>query len=996
MLAGPLLDGLCLRCLAATVFPRGAGARRIADYELLGELGRGGMGVVYLARQVSLDRLVALKVLVGAAHASPEARARFQREAREAARLSHPHIVTIHEVGEHEGTCFYSMDLIGGDDLEARCATRAMSPRDAATLVLRAARAVQHAHEAGVLHRDIKPGNILIDEAGEPHLTDFGLALAVDGGGRLTQTGELLGSPAYIAPEQLRGAASVACDVYALGAVLYFVLTHRPPFVAAQLPALLAAVERGDPVPPRRLDPSLPRDLETIALRALAREPTQRYASAGALADDLARWLDGRPIHARPVSLPERAWRWSRRNRALAAVAALLAITVFAGAVAITWQWRRAEHAAALTAAHLYASELKLASDAILAGDLGAARRALERCAPERRDVVWGLLWPQAAGDAEHLADGPAWTVTDLAVSTPAGLIAAAAQDDLVRIWHLDTHRELHALPGTIGSWSVAFDPDGQHLFTAGDTVRRWRLADGSVVGDFPGHTCVLSPDGAIVYTCTGSPFVFSGEPGVVAAWRVADGAQLFELPAPARVIALSRDGSRLATSDAATTIALVDARDGRPVSAPWPARDRVWALAFSPDDRQLAASGWSRVVRIWDLADTSREPHLLEHPLNTWQAEYSPDGSQLAVASSDQAVHLWDTATWTKSRVRRGHENEVWSIAWQPDGRLIAAGRDPRILRWSPTSRASEPALRHDEDTANIVWLPNGQLATVRTGPDGRDATIITDLNTGAETMRLPNESPLAYDPATRRLWSWAWTNPGELRARGIDADDDPVSMPWVPEPGGDVGILENPRVNIAGALAWAATSDGALEIRHLADGRLARRVDGVFSASGPIVAALSPDGRTFVWTREARQLHVLDLPSDTRTRLEGHHYDVPAVVFAPDGRSFVTGGHDGLIFEWTSEPPHRRRELHRLRTSVGQLGFSHDERIFVAHEPNVGVRFWDRPSGREVAILPEPDTGASQWGDFSLEGGWFALRRADGIIRAWRIAPGTPEAAR
>jgi len=993
-----LLDGLCLRCLAGATFPAHAAddTRRIGDYELLGELGRGGMGVVYLARQVTLDRLVALKVLVGAGLASPEARARFEREAREAARLRDPHIVAIHEIGAHDGVPFYSMDLVEGDDLEARYSRRSPSPRDAARLLARAARAVHHAHTAGVLHRDIKPGNILVDDAGEPRLTDFGLALAADGRGRLTQTGEVLGSPAYSAPEQLRGEASVSCDVYALGAVLYFLLTRRPPFVAAQLPALLAAVDRGDPVPPRRLDPSLPRDLETIALRALARDPSQRYPTADALADDLQRWLDGRPITARPVSLPERVWRWSRRNRALAAAAALLTVTVFAGAVAITWQWRRAEHAAALTAAHLYASELKLASDALLTGDLGAARRALERCAPERRDVVWGLLWPQAAGDAEHLADGPAWTVTDLAVSTQAGFIAAAAQDDLVRIWQLDTRREVLALPGTTGSWSVAFDPDGSHLFTAGDAVRRWRLADGAVEGEFPGQSCVLSPEGDIVYTCTGSPFVFSGAPGVVAAWRVADGAKLFELPAPARVIALSRDGTRLATSDAATTIALVDARDGRPLSAPWPARDRVWALAFSPDGRDLVASGWSRLVRIWDLADTSREPRLLEHPLNSWQAEYSPDGSELAVASSDQAVHLWDTATWTKSRVRRGHENEVWSIAWQPDGRLIAAGRDPRILRWSPTSRASAPALRHDEDTANIVWLPHGRLATVRSGPDGRDATVITDLHTGAETMRLPNESPLAYDAATRRLWSWAWKQPGELRARRIDADGKLVSMPWIPAPGGDTGILENPRVNIAGALAWAAMSDGALEIRHLADGRLARRVDGVFSAGGAIVAALSPDGRTFVWTREARQLHVLDLASDTRTRLEGHHYDVPAVVFAPDGRTFVTGGHDGLIFEWTSEPPHRRRELHRLRTSVGQLGFSHDGRVFVAHEPNVGVRLWDRASGREVAFLPEPDTGASQWGDFSFEGGWFALRRADGIIRAWRIAPTEPEAAR
>lgn len=989
MLAGPLLDGLCLRCLAATVFPRSAGEKRIGDYELLSELGRGGMGVVYLARQISLDRLVALKVLVGAAHASPEARARFQREAREAARLSHPHIVTIHEVGEHDGTCFYSMDLIGGDDLEARCATRAISPRDAATLILRAARAVQHAHEAGVLHRDIKPGNILIDEAGEPHLTDFGLALAVDGGGRLTQTGELLGSPAYIAPEQLRGAASVACDVYALGAVLYFVLTHRPPFVAAQLPALLAAVERGDPVPPRRLDPSLPRDLETIALRALAREPSQRYASAEALAEDLARSLAGRPIHARPVSPVERAWRWSGRNPALAAVAALLAGALLAGGAGVTWQWRRAEHAAARTAAHLYASDLKIASDAILAGDLGTARRALERCPPDRRDAAWGLLWPQTAGDADLILTGATWTVTDLAVSPDGTTVAAAAQDDVVRIWSLDTHEPVRTLPGTETSGWVRFHPDGRSLFTADTMVRQWSLADGSQIREFAGRSGALSPDGRVVYTCAGERFVFTGATGVVCAWRVADGAKLFELPVAARILALSPDGHQLAVSDATSSIALFDARDGRRLIEAWPSLDRVWHLAFSPDGRQLVASGWCRDVRLWDLADVTAPPRRLAHPLNTWQTAFSPDGSRLAVACSDRTMHVWDTATWADPQPRRGHDDEVWSVAWLPDGRLLGAGRDPRLQRWRLEESRAEPTLRHDETSTNIVWLPGGRLATSQVDGEGRQAAIITRLDSRAVEGRFPGETPLAYDAESQRLWTWLWLwgGSGELRARRLSNPGDVVSTPWTRE--ADEVVVGSPRVVASAGLAWGVMKDGALEFHHLNDGRRAERIERVFLDRPNQVAALSPDGRWFVWAGAYRELHLLDRTTGLRERLKGHHYDVAAIAFAPDGEAFVTGGHDGLIFEWTTVAPHRRRELGRHRTSVGQLGFSPDGRVFVSHEPDLGLRLWNRATGREVAFLPERATGAGQWDGFSPEGNWFALRRVDGLIRAWPIAP-------
>ncbi|HUG10435.1 MAG TPA: serine/threonine-protein kinase [Opitutaceae bacterium] len=987
VLSGPLLDGLCLRCVAGTLFPveRATGERRFGDYELLRELGRGGMGVVYLARQITLDRLVALKVLAGAEHAAPDAKARFQREAREAARLRHPHIVAIHNVGEHEGAFFYSMDLIEGDDLEARFATRSPPPRDAAMLILRAARAVQYAHDTGVLHRDIKPGNILIDDAGEPFLTDFGLATAVDGGGRLTRPGEMLGSPAYASPEQLQGTESVASDVYSLGAVLYFLLTRRPPFVAAQLPELLAAVQRGDPVPPRRLDPSLPRDMETIALRALAREPSGRYATAGELADDLERWLEGRPIVARPVSSLERAWRWSGRNPALAGVGAMLVAALLTGGAAVTWQWQRAESAAAHTVAQLYASDLRIASDALLAGDLGAARRALERCPLEHRDAAWGVLWPQAQGDAELVAIGAPWTVNDLALSPDRRFVAAAVEDDVVRLWNLGTGEEVRTFPGTETSWWVQFAPEGRDLFTGDTSIKQWSLADGALVREFPGRTGVLSPDGTVLYSCDGQRFVFYDTAGTVTAWRVADGEKLFEIPIAARLLALSADGTRLAVSDAATFVAVYDARDGRRLIEPWPAGERVWELGFSPDGRLLVASGWFRNVRVWDLADVTQPPRHLEHPLNTWEAVFSPDGSALAVGCSDQAVHVWDTATWSKRRVLSGHENEVWSVAWRDNDRLLAAGRDPRVMQWSAAGPAPRPVLRHDDVSMNLAWLPGGRLATACLDADGVMGAVITRLPARQVEARFPGEIPITYDRETRRLWLWAEAA-HELRARNVDALEDFVAVPWVREPG-DV-IEGTPHVVVSAGISWAALRGGALEFRRLNDGHRLDRFEDIFITRRFQLGVSSPDGRWFVWTRSLKTPFILDRATGRSVALEGHHYDVAVIVFTPEGDTFITGGHDGLIYEWTTAAPHHRRELARHRTSVGQIGFSADGRVLVSQEPDVGVRFWNRATEREVAFLPEAVTGAGEWGEFSLEGDWYAQRRADGEVRVWPVA--------
>ncbi len=318
--------------------PRGATVRYFGDYEVQKELGRGGMGVVYKARQVSLNRPVALKMIKAGVLADDAELRRFQNEAEAVALLDHAGIVPVYEVGEHDGQKYFSMKLVEGGNLAEQLSKFKADPRAAATLLAETAEAVHHAHTRGILHRDLKPANILVDPEGHPHVTDFGLAKRVEADVEMTASGAILGTPAYMSPEQAagqRGTITTATDVYGLGAILYALLTARAPFGGDSLVDTLQAVKERPPESPRVLNPNAPRDLETICLKCLAKDPRRRYASAHALADDLRSWLDSRPIAARRVGPAERAWLWCKRKPVVAALAASVVLAVVGGTAGI-------------------------------------------------------------------------------------------------------------------------------------------------------------------------------------------------------------------------------------------------------------------------------------------------------------------------------------------------------------------------------------------------------------------------------------------------------------------------------------------------------------------------------------------------------------------------------------------------------------------------------------------------------------------------------------
>jgi serine/threonine protein kinase len=463
------------------------GSRSFGDYELLEDIARGGIGIVYKAQQKSLGRVVALKLLLFGSQSSKEQAQRFRAEAATAATLQHPNIVAIHEVSAHEGQPFFVMDFIEGQNLArltAECEVRnAEWLRRAARYVKIVAEAIHYAHERGILYRDLKPSNVLIDAFDQPRVTDFGLAKRLHHDSELTLSGQVLGSPNYMPPEQAaakRGLVGRRSDVYSLGAILYHLLTGRPPFVGETLTDTLQEVVNTEPVSPRLLNPGVPRDLETLCLKCLEKEPARRYQTAQALANDLDRFLHDEPIQARPVNTAEKFSRWCGRKPALAAsffsISILLLIVIIGSPIAvfrINRERSKAEHL-------LYVSTMNVAQAAWEENNAGRLRQLLEETqnSPDR-GFEW-YYWQRQTHLPLMTLRGHFGAVISVAFSPDAQRIVTGSVDQTAKVWDAVSGRELLTLKGHSGGIkSVAFSPDGQRIITSGydGTAKIWEMA---------------------------------------------------------------------------------------------------------------------------------------------------------------------------------------------------------------------------------------------------------------------------------------------------------------------------------------------------------------------------------------------------------------------------------------------------------------------------------------------------------------------------------------
>jgi WD40 repeat protein/predicted Ser/Thr protein kinase len=1008
-LTGEAVDGLCLKCLGRLAFfSESAGLLRLGDYELLEEIARGGMGVVYRARQMSLNRIVALKVMLQGPFSSRDFVQRFQQEAHAVAALRHPNIVTVYEVGEQEGSHFLALEFVEGVNLAELVRERPLPARRAAGYLQIIAQAVEHAHQRGVLHRDLKPSNILLDVFDQPRVTDFGLAKLASQDTALTVTGQVLGSPNYMPPEQAAGKfakTTPASDVYSLGAILYELLTSRPPFHGETLQAVLAQVQETEPVPPRHLIPGIPVDLQTICLKCLQKDPERRYPTAVALAEDLGRFLDHQPIRARPVPVMERVWLWSRRRPLLAALSGALFLAVVVGVAGILWEWRQAEwHArgeeqqrkiaeqdAAETRLDLYAADVAVAAQAILDGHPGAARRTLARLRPlsgarDLRGFEWYYLWHRSEGDQLVTLKGHQLTVDCVAFSRDGQRLATGSQDGTLRIWNASAYTLLKTLKITTNAvWSVAFTPDDQGLVTScNECAQLWDTRSWECLRTFPGELAAVARSGTRLATSESNPFFYETA-GAVRLFDWSTGALLATFGAPGRALALSSDGGRLAVAGPASGITIYDTPT-RQIVRQWPTKNPVWSLVFSPDDRQLLSTGWSTAAALWTLAGAGPPQLLTGHQLNVWSAVFSPDGATIATTSSDQSIRFWDTATLAQKFWLHGHASEVWCAAYSPDGRRLATGgKDQNVMLWPTVEPQQQGELPHYNVDSQPVFSPDGsRLVTVQTDltnaqlwqVSGRQL-LATNLAAGRFVLGFSRDSQevLTFD-SSRFILNY-WPPNGSEPAREItlhDAEIQPGTSPME-------GLSPDQH------FFFVIDATGLIQIWNTDTGRRVSRVHGPLP---PIRnAVLSPSGRQIVVSVERDHVaHLYDCATGAELVLAGHRDFVSGLAFSPDGATLATGSMDGTIRLWNATNGQTTATLPGHLTEATDVAFSPDGRTLASLGRRDSLKLWHLPTLREVYSENLPQAG--QWLRFSADGRQLAVETGNDSIR---LLPAPPD---
>jgi eukaryotic-like serine/threonine-protein kinase len=959
--------------------------RYFGDYELLEEIARGGMGIVYKARQVSLNRIVALKMILAGNFASSRDVQRFRSEAEAAANLDHPHIVPIYEIGEHEGHQYFSMKLVEGTSLAKHPRTH---PRGEVEGMIDVIRAVHHAHQRGVLHRDLKPSNVLVDSKGTRLVADFGLAKRLaDGDRSFTETGQVLGTPKYMAPEQAAGRKdlTVAADVYSLGVILYERLTGQTPFTGDNALTLLRQARESEPPRPSAIRAGLDRDLETVALKCLEKEPSRRYSSAEALADDLDRWLRGEPILVRPVGRLVRGWLWCRRNPRLAiacglAAAALLAVVTVSTTSAIR-QTRLVRR---------------------IRAEEGKTRSALERAEVER-DTARRLAARSSLREGQ-LLDGNGDSGAGLLLMARA--LALSAADDAA-LHHtiranLDACRRRTARLRWYweGSWPIAFSPDACRRRTA---RLKWYVESSWPIA--------FSPDGGRALTAS--------DDGTARLWDVASGS-LFGQPirhADGIVsAAFSPDGRALATGSCDGTARLWSVADGVPFGSPMRHDGPVTHVAFRPDGRRVLTGSEDGTARFWRVADGSPTGPTLHHEGEVHAVAFSPDGKRIVTGSSprrdgfnfesrDSTAILWDATTGVPIGKPMKHL-QIQDVAFSPDGKTVLTSDWICARLWdaesgAPIGRSLGPDSINIGGKTYLVYLvdaafsPSGESVLTVNRYGGTqlwsvaNASLIGKLDrddcTGSFGIFSPDGGTILTGGQSGRACLWnANTRSRVSPLFSYLGDQERIS----PD-----AMRRNAKFSPDGRSVLTEEDDGGLRLWDLA-GLVPDWPSWPCGDDTDDVAAFSPDLRTVVTRRRTNDPDTARLWSAADGSRVGialkHEGYVRASVFSPDGRMVLTGSDSGTarLWEASNGTPVGRPMEHDGGVEV--TAFSPDGRIVATAGRDKTARLWNaldgtpvgrplmhespvqalafNPDGKTLLTKCEPDFGPYVSGGFDL----------------------------
>jgi WD40 repeat protein len=924
-------------------------------FQILRELGSGGFGSVHQARDSQLDRVVALKIPRRGQLTAAEAD-QFLREARTAAQLRHPNIISVLEVGRQDETFYIVSEFIDGESLAARLARQPLTAREAAAMCQKLAAALHHAHQSGIVHRDLKPANVLIDSAGEPHITDFGLARREMGEVTMTMDGVVVGTPAYMPPEQARGQSHTAdrrSDVYSLGVIFFELLTGELPF-RGNVRMVTQQILNEEPPNPRKLNATIPRDLETITLKCLEKDPAGRYATAQDLSDDLGRFLRHEPIIARPVGRLERTWRWCHRNPRIAGLSATVAALLLLVAAMTTYSSIHSRAAARAARWQQYLSDMHAAMKAWDEGDVGRVVDLLQRNQPrpgeeDLRRFEWFHLWGQCqpslnAPTLQH-ADG----VTAVALTSDGSKLLAGTRSsasDVLCMWDVDRQAKLHAITGPGAFWvkNIAVSPDDSWFASVGvdQAVRLWNLATCSPLHIIRKHSSftigvAISPDGNLV--ATGST------DGTVKIWdaKTAELVHSFEDSTTTfHQVKFTPDGQMLAAAADDGGVRLWNVGTHQLAHSIQAHAGPVYTIVFFGDGSILASAGRDGIIRFWNVHDGSSRGSCIGHTSSIRDLDISPDGDSLASAGGrDGTVRVWETATGTELRAIRGHAASVDAVRFLGNDRLVSGGSDGAVRIWNLGEHRDADVLRSD----------GGQTWSLAVVPDGRTAYAGS------------------YDGAVR---AWNLETGALISRNGVEKGNGIDALAMSPD---------------GTRLALGGNGTGTIDLWNLVTGETNR-----FRKDGHPVTSLcwTTDGRTLVSSDTGKQVILWNaLDGTERSRLLGHEHWVCSAAISPDDSTLVTRCEDNTLRIWELATGKLLKAIEMPAYFFSPVAFSRDGALLACVGTDQVIQLRETV-GWEVVRTAAGHTNHVKSLVFSPDEVTLASASDDGTIRLWEVATG------
>ncbi len=1004
------------------------------------KVGVGAFGAVFRAFDSQLQREVALKVPQDHLLNEPRVIERFLREAKAAARLQHPNIVPIYDTGQEGAHHYIASAFIHGRTLAAVLESEVLTYRQIAELVQQLASAMAHAHELGIVHRDIKPANVMVDTEGRAHLMDFGLAFRAEGADQRTHVGAVIGTPAYMAPEQAQGQGDEPLpesDQYSLGVVLYELLTGEVPFHGPAAIVLYNVLNK-QPAPPRQVQPAVPADLETICLKAMAKKPEERYASCQDLADDLRRWLDGEPIHARRHGLLERTWRWGRRNPVVAGLSAMTVIClVIVGVVATAslgrlqesraqallerqrgeekaneakanaQRARESAQQALLNAEKLHKAEkeadekaklverLKLEADHKAATKIKTREESRLREQEARLGLYRGHLRLATAALEENRPK--------LASSWLERACTHAPEENDARDWNWELlwrrcGKGAQVLPAhTGGVTAVAVAPIGLHLASAGadKAVKLWELATGKPRLTLVGHTDVIT---ALVFTPDGQRLISASKDSTVRYWEVASGAMIRVLrghTAPVLCLALSSDGKTLATGSEDHTIKLWDVAEASEEATLSGHTGSVRAVAFRGDGKTLATGSSDNTVKLWDVRLAKERITLKGHTRPVTALAFSSVKRGLLVSGSeDQSIRIWTVEPAAQNNQLRGHLGTIHALAFSRDDlHLVSASDDHTVRLWSMPKFGTTDAIfvRHTGSVTGVAFCP-GDRMVVTGSADGTMRLWATSVVAERRITTPPDQTFVPGQIAELRLQGEAVTTVEVGPRQGMQQLDLATgqirrSLRLPPAPRWS-RLLLTPD----GKRLVAATETSI----RLLDASSGKELLMVAKTGEPVVALqVNPEGNLLSWAEQSTFPRIWNVLQERETgRMQGAL--VPGITytlaFNSGNKMLASGGSDRIVYVWNLAT---QRELFKFpghTEQIFQVLFTPDnKRVMSVSEKGIW-KIWDLGTKKDATPPGLPVLSARIAPQLSRDGKMLLTVSADQTVTLWDLATMVP----